>query len=58
MGKHHGSEHRRGDFLHSIHVAVTKQNIIFEWGIDNLDVYKDGFSPEFDRDVLEEPLER
>jgi hypothetical protein len=58
MGKHHGSEHRRGDCLHSIHVATTKQNIVVEWGIDNLNVNKDGFSPEFDGDILEEPLGR
>jgi hypothetical protein len=58
MGKHHGSEHRRGDYLHSIHVATTKQNIVVEWGIDNLNVNKDSFSPEFDGDILEEPLGR
>jgi hypothetical protein len=58
MGKHHGLEHRRGDCLHSIHVATTKQNIVVEWGIDNLNVNKNGFSPEFDGDILEEPLER
>jgi hypothetical protein len=58
MGKHHGSEHKRGHCLHSMHVAMTKQNIVGEWGIDNLNVNKDSFSPEFDGDILEEPLER
>jgi hypothetical protein len=58
MGKHHGLEHGRGDFLHGIHVAMTKQNIIVEWGINNLNVYKDGFAPKFNWDILEEPLGR
>jgi hypothetical protein len=58
MGKHHGSKHIKGECLHRIHVAMTKQNIIVEWGIDNLNVNKDSFSPEFNGDILEEPLGR
>jgi hypothetical protein len=58
MGKHHGLEHGRGDCLHKIHVAMTKQNIIVEWGINELNVNKDGFSPEFDGEILEEPFGR
>jgi hypothetical protein len=57
MGKHHGSEHRRGDDLHSIHVAMTKQDIVVERGIDNLNVNQNGFSPELDGDILEESFE-
>jgi hypothetical protein len=55
MGKHHGLEHIRGDFLHRIHVSMAKQNIVVERGINNLNVKKNGFSPEFNRDILEEP---
>jgi hypothetical protein len=54
MGKHHGSEYRRGDGLHSIHVATTKQDIVVERGIDNLNVNQNGFSPKLDGDILEE----
>jgi hypothetical protein len=58
MGEHHGSKYRRGNCLHSIHVATTEQDIVIEWGIDNLNVNKNGFSPEFNRDILEEPFGR
>jgi hypothetical protein len=58
MGKNHGSKHRRGDCFHRIHVAMMKKNIIFEWSIYNINVNKDGFAPEFNGDILEEPLRR
>jgi hypothetical protein len=58
VGEHHGLKHRRGDFLHSVHVAMTKQDIVIEWGIDNLIVNKDSFSPEFNEDILEDPFGR
>jgi hypothetical protein len=54
----HGSKYGRGDCLHGIHVATTKKNIIVEWGINNINVYKDGFAPDFDGDIVEEPLGR
>jgi hypothetical protein len=33
---------------------MTKQDIVVEWGIDNLNVNQNGFSPELDEDILEE----
>jgi hypothetical protein len=56
VGEHHHSKHRRGHCLHSVHVATSKQDIVIEWGIDNLNVDEDGFSPEFDGDILKEPF--
>jgi hypothetical protein len=58
MGEHHGSKHRRGNCLHNIHVATTEQDIVIEWGIDNLNVNKNGFTPEFNGNILEEPFGR
>jgi hypothetical protein len=58
MGEHHCSKYGRGNFLHSVHVATTEQDIIIEWGIDNFNVDENGLSPEFFRDILEEPFER
>jgi hypothetical protein len=58
MGKNHGSEHRIGDDLHSIYVATTKQDIVVKRGIDNLNVNKNSFSLEIDREILEESLRR
>jgi hypothetical protein len=31
---------------------------VIERGIDNLNVDKDGFSPEFNREILKEPFKR
>jgi hypothetical protein len=42
--------------LHSIHVAMSEQDIVIKWGIDNFNVNQDGFSPKFYRDILEEPF--
>jgi hypothetical protein len=58
MGEHHGSKHRRGDCLHSVHVATTEQDVVIEQGINNLNVNKDGFSPKFNEDILKEPFRR
>jgi hypothetical protein len=57
MGKHHRSEHRRGDDLHSIHLAKTKQDIIVEQGINNLNVNQNSFSLELDEEILEDSFE-
>jgi hypothetical protein len=56
VGEHHCLKHRRRYCIHSIHVATSKQHIVIEKGIDNFDVYEDGFSPEFDGDILEDPF--
>jgi hypothetical protein len=56
MGEHHCSKHRRGYNLQGIHVATSKQDIVIEWSINNLDVNENFFSPEFDGDILEEPF--
>jgi hypothetical protein len=56
VGEHHHSKHRRGYCLHSIHVAMSEQDIVIKWGIDNFNVDEDGFSPKFYRDILEEPF--
>jgi hypothetical protein len=58
VGEHHRSKHRRGHNLHSIHVATSKQDVVIEQGIDNLNVNKNGFSPEFNGDILKEPFRR
>jgi hypothetical protein len=56
MGEHHHSKHRRGHHLHNIHVATSEQDIEIKWGINKFNVDEDGFSPEFDGDILEEPF--
>jgi hypothetical protein len=56
VGGHHRSKHRRGYRLHSIHVAMSEQDIVIKWGFDKFDVDEDGFSPEFDGDILEDPF--
>jgi hypothetical protein len=56
MGEHHIMKHKRGYICHSIHVATPEQDIIIKWGINNLNFNQDGFSPKFDRDILEEPF--
>jgi hypothetical protein len=58
MGEHHGSKDGRGNDLHSIHVAMTKQDIVIEWGINNFNVSENGLAPKFDRDILEKPFGR
>jgi hypothetical protein len=56
VGEHHCSKQRIGYFLHSINVAMSKQDILIKWGVDKLNVYEDGFSSEFDVEILEEIL--
>ena len=56
VGEHHRSKHRRGYHLHSINVATSEQDIVIKWGIDKFNFAKDGFSPKFDGDILEEPF--
>jgi hypothetical protein len=56
MGKHRRSKHRRDYYLHRVHIATSKQDIVIKWGIDNLNVDEDGFSPKFDENILEEPF--
>jgi hypothetical protein len=54
MGEHHGSKYGRGNYLHTIHVAMTEQDIVIEWGIDNFNVNENGLAPEFYGEILEE----
>jgi hypothetical protein len=54
MGEHHRSKHRRGHYLHSVHVSSSKQDVVIEWGVNNLNVDKDGFSPKFNGDILKD----
>jgi len=56
MGEHHGSKDERGNCLHRIHVGTTEQDIVIKWGINNLNVNKNGFFPEFNGDIFEEPF--
>jgi hypothetical protein len=58
VGEHHHSKHRRGHNLHSVHVAMSKQDVVIERGVDNFNVDKDGFSPKFDGDILKESFRR
>jgi hypothetical protein len=51
-------KYSRGHCLHSLHVATSKQDVVIEWGIDNLNVDKDHFSPEFNGDILKDPFRR
>jgi hypothetical protein len=37
---------------------MTEQDIIIERGIDNFDIDENSLSPEFDREILEEPFRR
>jgi hypothetical protein len=43
MGEHHHSKHRRVYYLHSVHVATAKQDVVIKRAIDNLNVDKDIF---------------
>jgi hypothetical protein len=54
MGKHHCSKDERGNCLHSVHVSMTEQDIIIDWGVNNFNVDENSLSPEFYRDILEE----
>jgi hypothetical protein len=56
MGEHHRTKHRRGYHLHGIHVAMFEQDIVIKWGIDDFNVNKDGFSPKFYAEILEDPF--
>jgi hypothetical protein len=56
MGEHHRTKQIRGYCLHSIHVAMSEQYIVIKWDIDKFNVNHDGFSPEFYREILEEPF--
>jgi hypothetical protein len=58
MGEHHCSKDGRGNYLNSIHVATTKQDIIIKWGVDNFNVNKNGLAPKFYGDILEESFRR
>jgi hypothetical protein len=58
MEEHHDSKDERGNYLHSVHVAMTEQDIVIKWGIDNFNVNENGLSPEFYRDILEDPFRR
>jgi hypothetical protein len=53
VGEHHHVKYKRGDCLHSIHLATSKKYIVIEWGID-----KDGFPPDFSTNILKEPFRR
>jgi hypothetical protein len=37
---------------------MSEKYIVMEWGVDKFNVDKDGFSPEFNRDILKEPFKR
>jgi hypothetical protein len=56
VGEHHHMKQKRGYHLHSIHVAMSEQDIVIKWGVDNFNVDEDGISPKFYRDILEEPF--
>jgi hypothetical protein len=58
MGEHHGSKDGRGNYLHNVHVAMTEQDIVIEWGIDEFNVNENGLTPKFYREILEEPFKR
>jgi hypothetical protein len=58
VGEQHRSKHRRGQKIHRVHVATFKQDVVIKWGIDNLNVNKNGFSPEFNGDILKDPFRR
>jgi hypothetical protein len=55
VGEHHHTKNKRGYCLHSIHVAMSEQDIVIEWGVNNFNVNQDSFSPKFYKEVLEEP---
>jgi hypothetical protein len=58
MGEHHCSKDGRSNCLHSIHVTMIERDIIIKWGINKFSVDDNGLSPEFYRDILEEPFRR
>jgi hypothetical protein len=58
MWEHHRLKDERGNCLHSVHVATTKQDIIIKWGVDNFNVDENGLALEFYGDILEEPFRR
>jgi hypothetical protein len=58
QGEHHRVKYRRGVWLHNVHVATSEKYIVIKWGIDNSNVDKDGFPPEFNGDILKDPFRR
>jgi hypothetical protein len=57
VGEHDCSKDGRCHWLHSIHVATSEQDVVIEQGVNNLNLDKDGFSPEFNGAILKEPSE-
>jgi hypothetical protein len=47
-----------GNIIHSVHVAMSKQYVVIEQRVDNLNVDKDGFAPEFNGEILKDPFIR
>jgi hypothetical protein len=43
MGEHDCPKNGRGHYLHSIHVAMSKQDIVIELSVDNFDVDENSF---------------
>jgi hypothetical protein len=37
---------------------MSKQDVVIEQSVNNLNVNKNGFSPEFNEDILKEPFRR
>jgi hypothetical protein len=58
VGDQHRSKYRRSHYFHSVHVSMSEQDVVIERLIDNLNVDKDGFSPEFNGDILKYPFKR
>jgi hypothetical protein len=56
MGKHHHTKHKSGYLFHRIHVAMSEQDIVINWGFNNFNVDEDGFSHKFYGEILEEPF--
>jgi hypothetical protein len=57
VGEDHGVKHRRSDFLHHIHVAMSKENVVVQRGINDLNVNQDHFILYLYGEILENPLE-
>ena len=56
MGEHQKSKDGRGNDSHCIHITTSKEKVVIELGIENLDVNQHSFTNYHNRDIREDAL--
>jgi hypothetical protein len=54
--EYHGAKQKCSDSLHRVNATTSKENVIVQGGIDDLDVNQDHFSYYLYRNILKQPL--